>query len=140
AAIAMSNRFRPRHLNGSQSSAATEESKPEAKFRLRVIERGTDTGLAGAQVKAPYFYGGGVPERHEAVTDASGYAAIPKQDNPEREAGMNLFVSVEGYVPLCMGFGLKLPDTTYVMELDPAQTVTGTVVDEDGHPVPGVAM
>lgn len=122
-------------------SATAPEVQPEAKFVLQVVERGTGAGLAGARVKAAYFYAGGVGERHEMETDATGHAAIPQPNSSDRETGLNLFVCIEGYVPQCVGFGRRAPEKNmYLLELDTAQVVGGAVIDQSGQPVPGVAM
>ena len=123
--------------SGSSMSAVHEK----ARFILRVVDKETGAGLAGARVRAAYFYAGGVGERHELQTDNDGNAAIPHANVPGKNASLNVFVGIEGYVPKAISFGRPNDDLkNYLLELDPARSVGGTVVDESGLPVAGVTM
>jgi len=113
------------------------ETTGTVRLRLRVVDAETELGLAGAKVKAVYFYAGGVGEGHELMTDEYGNAAVPESDKPANH-GMNLFVSAEGYVPKSMQFNRS--DAEYTMRLDRGLTVSGTVVDEQGQSVEGVKI
>jgi RNA polymerase sigma factor (sigma-70 family) len=107
-------------------------------MRLQVVAGDTGQGLRGAEVQAAYYYAGGRGEGHELVTDSNGDAFIPKAKeggNP----GMNVFVSIAGYVPVAIGFGRVVP-SDYVLNLQPAALVAGVVVDEEGQPVSGVRL
>jgi RNA polymerase sigma factor (sigma-70 family) len=107
-------------------------------MRLQVVAGDTGQGLRGAEVQAAYFYAGGRGEGHELVTDSNGDVFIPKAKeggNP----GMNVFVSIAGYVPVSIGFGRVVP-SDYVLNLQPAALVAGVVVDEEGQPVSGVRL
>lgn len=124
----------------SSENAATAPSN-NTRFALRVKDRQTGMGLAGVNVRAAYFYAGGVGEGHELQTDAGGKADLPYPNSPERNAGLNVFVSLTGYVPKSIRFGeLTGPAEDYLLELDPALTVGGTVVDKTGWPVAGVTL
>lgn len=120
--------------------SASKQNRPPEKVRLmlRVLDAETGQGLANAKIQAVYFYAGGQPEGHNLVTDEIGSAAIPEareSGNP----GMNVFVSIEGYVPKAMAFGKSAP-AEYVLKLDPALTVGGSVIDEEGMPVADVRI
>jgi protocatechuate 3,4-dioxygenase beta subunit len=103
-----------------------------------VVDTETGLGLSGAQIRAAYFYAGGRGEGHNLVTDQNGEIGIP-EPNEGGNPGMNLFVSREGYVPNSLGFGKTVPPE-YVFKAEPAATAGGTVVDEQGTPVPGVRI
>jgi len=105
---------------------------------FRVIAEDTGQGLEGAQIRAAYFYAGGRGEGHNLVTDQSGVAAIPEA-REGGDPGMNVFVSVEGYVPVAFGFGKNAP-AEYVLRVEPAAVAAGIVVDEQGQPVPGARL
>lgn len=107
-------------------------------LRLQVVAGDTGEGLEGAEVRAAYFYAGGRGERHDLLTDRNGEALIPEAregGNP----GMNVFVSIPGYVPVAIGFG-KIAASEYVLKVEPAALVAGVVVDEEGRPVSGVRL
>lgn len=124
-----------------RSESIAPESQVNVRFVLRVVDKETGAGLAGARVRAPYFYAGGVGEPHELQTDYYGNAAIPQPNVPGKNAGLNVFVGLEGYVPKAMNFGRPSNDMKdYLLELDPALAVGGTVVDESSLPVAGVTM
>jgi RNA polymerase sigma factor (sigma-70 family) len=134
----------PRRLSrrvAATSESTAQESQDKARFVLRVVDKETGAGLAGAHVRAAYFYAGGVGERHELQTDNDGNAGIPQPNVPGKNAGLNVFVGIEGYVPKAIGFARPSNDMkNYLLELDPALAVGGTVVDESGRPVPDVTM
>jgi RNA polymerase sigma factor (sigma-70 family) len=110
----------------------------KVRLRLHVVDAATGASLSSATVRAAYFYAGGVPEGHNPPTDAAGTVAIPE---PEKtgDRGMNIFVAAEGYVPKCLSWHESTP-TNYTIKLDPALSVAGTVVDEQGQPVAGVKI
>lgn len=111
------------------------------RFILRAIDKETGFGLAGAKIKVAYFYVGGVGEGHTVHTDQDGDGPIPQPNHPEQDPGMNVFISIAGYVPKVIGsLGRQDTHKDYVMELEPAVAVGGIVVDEQGSPVAGVEM
>jgi RNA polymerase sigma factor (sigma-70 family) len=111
---------------------------PTPRFIVRVTDVNTGQGLPNAQIRAAYFYAGGRGEGHTLVTDGRGEAGIPKP-NEGGEPGMNLFVSVNGYVPKAMGFG-KTVAPEFIFKAEPAALASGVVVDEQGTPVAGVRL
>jgi len=124
-----------------RSESTASKSQEIVRFVMRVIDKETGAALAGARVGARYFYAGGVGERHQLQTDDDGNAAIPQPNVPGKNAGLNVFVAIEGYVPKAIVFGRPGSELKeYLLELDPALAVGGTVVDESGRPVPGVTM
>lgn len=132
----------PQRLFPKRAAAGSESTEPESKnvrFALRVVDRETGAGLAGARVRVGYFYAGGVGERHDLQTDNDGIVGIPHPNVPGKNAGLNVFVGIEGYVPKAIGFG-RNDMKDYLLELEPALAVGGTVVDESGLPVAGVTM
>jgi len=110
------------------------------RFILRAIDKETGFGLAGAKIRVAYFYVGGAGEGHTVHTDQEGNGPIPEPNHPEKEPGMNLFVSIAGYVPKVIGLRGQDTHKDYLMELEPAVAVGGTVVDEQGTPVAGVEV
>lgn len=116
------------------------EVQQPPRFILRAIDQATGLGLAGAKIKLAYFYVGGVGEGHTTQTDAAGNGPIPEPNQPEKEPGMNVFVSLAGYVPKCVNFRGTDSRKDYVLELEPALAVGGTVMDEQGLPVAGVEL
>ncbi len=120
-------------------SAAAEVQQP-ARFVLRVVNKEGGAGIAGARIRAAYFYAGGVGEGHSVQTDGDGNAPIPEPDHPEKSVGLNIFASLEGYVPLAVNLHGKEARSNFVLELEPALAVGGTVVDEQGLPVDGVEL
>jgi RNA polymerase sigma factor (sigma-70 family) len=105
-------------------------------MRFQVLASDTGHGLEGAEVRAAYFYAGGRGEGHNLLTDRNGETLIPEA-NEGGDPGMNVFVSIPGYVPVAIGFGKNAP-SEYVLKVDPAALVAGVVVDEEGQPVSGV--
>lgn len=135
----------PRRLFPKRTAVSPESPAPESqdkvRFVLRVVDKETGAGVAGARVRAAYFYAGGVGERHDLLSDADGNAGIPHPNVPGKNAHLNVFVGIEGYVPKAIGIGRPSEDMKdYLLELDPALAVGGTVVDENGLSVPGVTM
>ncbi|MBC8096794.1 MAG: sigma-70 family RNA polymerase sigma factor, partial [Akkermansiaceae bacterium] len=122
------------------NASSTSEVRKAARFILRVIEKTTGVGLAGAKVRAAYFYAGGVGEGHDTQTDSDGNAPVPESDHPEKKAGLNLFVSLEGYVPKAANLHGTEARSNHVFELEPAVAVGGIVVDELGAVVAGVKL
>jgi RNA polymerase sigma factor (sigma-70 family) len=127
----------PRAARGASSAPAVQ---PATRFILHVIDQGAGTGLPGAKVQAAYFYAGGVGEGHSLETDADGNAPIPEPDHAEKHVGLNFFVSLEGYVPKAVNLHGTDAREDYVLPLEPAVAVGGTVVDEQGWPVAGVEL
>lgn len=116
------------------------EIRDAARPMLRVIDKATGVGLAGAKIEAAYFYAGGVGEGHDFQTDADGYAPLPERKHPEKNAGANVFVRIEGYVPKVMNFHGSGTQSNFVLELESAVAAGGIVVDEQGLPVSGVEL
>jgi RNA polymerase sigma factor (sigma-70 family) len=117
-------------------TAADPSGVDNVRLYLHVVDSERGGGLAGARVSAAYFYAGGVPERHRLQTDEHGTVAVPEPEQAGAR-GMNIFVSAEGHVPKCLSWH-EASRTNYTMRLDPALTVGGRVVDEQGQPVGGV--
>ncbi len=110
------------------------------RMRLHVVAGDTGQGLRGAEVQAVYFYVGDGGEGHELLTDSNGDAFIPEAKE-RGEAGMNVFVSIAGYVPVAIGFGFGRDfPSEFVLNVQPAALVAGVVVDEEGQPVSGVRL
>lgn len=130
----------PMRFQRSSSDAPTASVSASEKIHLRLQVLAGETGqaLEGAEVRAAYFYAGGRGEGHNLLTDRNGEALIPEA-NEEGNPGMNVFVSIAGYVPVAIGFG-KNPPSEYVLKVDPAALVAGVVVDEEGQPVSGVRL
>jgi RNA polymerase sigma factor (sigma-70 family) len=120
------------------SFEADASDSDKIRLRLQVVDAETSAGLASASVNAVYFYAGGVPERHQPPTDRDGFVLIPKADKPG-DKGMNVFVAAEGHVPKCLMWD-ETSYTNYTIRLDPALSVAGTVIDEQGQPVAGVKL
>jgi len=121
------------------ASFEAEGSAPDkVRLQLHVVEAETGGGLASARVNAVYFYAGGASERHQPPADRDGIVLIPEADKPG-DRGMNVFVAAEGHVPKCLMWH-ETTNTNYTIRLDPALSVAGTVVDEQGQPVAGVKL
>ncbi len=127
---------------GERSSAgvftASVLASEKIRMRLQVVAGDTGQGLRGAEVQATYFHPGNRGEGHDLLTDSNGHAFIPEAKE-RGEAGMNVFVSIAGYVPVAIGFGRVFP-SEFVLNLQPAALVAGVVVDEEGQPVSGVRL
>ena len=108
------------------------------RIRFYVVDSETGRGLEGAQVNAYYFGVGGQGEGHELVTDNTGYAPIPDRDDLSKNTGPNVFVKAKGYVPKAVGF--RSAAAEYTLKLDPAMTVGGRVIDDQGQPVASAAV
>ncbi len=131
---------KPVNFQRTSSFAPTLSDSVSEKIRMRLQVLTGDTGqrLEGATVRAAYFYAGGRGERHELLTDQFGVAAIPEA-NEGGDPGMNVFVSIPGFVPVAIGLGRNAP-AEYVLKIEPAALVAGVVVDEEGQPVSGVIL
>jgi uncharacterized GH25 family protein len=105
---------------------------------LTLLNSETGRPIPEARVSIAYFHAGGVAERHNALSDADGRAWVPFSSQ-ERSAGANILVTADGYVPKVISCGEPFPEF-YEMQLDPAFTFAGLVVDEDGQPVPNVTV
>lgn len=127
-------------LNVTAARSLATEAPETNGLILRVVDGATGVGLADARILAAYFYAGGVGERHELQTGADGSALIPNQNHPERRAGLNLFVSLAGFVPKAANLHGMEVRTNYTFELESAVTVGGVVVDELGLPVADVEL
>jgi RNA polymerase sigma factor (sigma-70 family) len=110
----------------------------KVRLQLHVVDAETGGGLASARVNAVYFYAGGVSERHQPPADRDGIVLIPEADKPGAK-GMNIFVAAEGHVPKCLSWR-ETTHTNHTIRLDPALSVGGTVVDEQGQPAPDVKI
>jgi protocatechuate 3,4-dioxygenase beta subunit len=129
---------------GERSSAAVFTASALAsekiRMRLQVVAGDTGQGLRGAEVQAVYFHPGNRGEGHELLTDSNGDAFIPEAKE-QGKAGMNVFVSIAGYVPVAIGFGFgRVFPSEFVLNVQPAALVSGVVVDEEGQPVSGVRL
>jgi len=109
-----------------------------ARLALQIIDAETGQALPNTRVVAAYFYAGGVPERHALRTDAHGRADIP-EPNRDQDQGMNVFISAEFHVPICLTWHARNP-AQRTIKLAPALAIGGTVVDEDHQPVPDAAV
>jgi len=129
-------------LANRKPGAATLLSDPASpqpiRLLFRVVDAESTQPIPGAQIRAAYFYPGGRGEGHNLVTDQSGIASVPEPNEGGRP-GMNLFVSVAGYVPKAMGFGPNAP-SEYLFKAERAVLVAGSVVDQSGAPVPDVRL
>jgi RNA polymerase sigma factor (sigma-70 family) len=101
---------------------------------VTVLDSENDQPIAHAHLRTAYFYDGGVGEGHHSVTRNDGAAPVPF---PKRDGtwGANLFVTAAGYVPKSMQWRNENFPETYTINLDPALTFAGWVVDEEGRPV-----
>ena len=118
---------------------ATPPLKP-VKLLLQVLDSATGDGLASVKVRAAYFGVGGLGEGHDLVTDSAGTAAIREPNDPTKNRGLNVFVAAEAHVPKAVSFYPGAVPAEYTIKLDPAMTVAGRVVDEQGLPVDGVKI
>jgi RNA polymerase sigma factor (sigma-70 family) len=110
------------------------------KMLFHVVDAETGEPLAGTRIQAAFFGRGGSGEGHDVLTDNNGVGAIPEPDDATKNRGMNVFVVKEGHVPKVVGFSNSGMPADYMMKLDPAMTVGGMVVDEQGQPVAGVKI
>lgn len=115
-------------------------SSPEAaRLTLQIIDSETREELPDTKVVAVYFYAGGVSEGHSLRTDLNGRIGIPEPNRPEAKEGMNVYISAEFHVPICLSWHERNP-TNRTIKLDPALTISGVVVDDAHQPVPNVAI
>jgi RNA polymerase sigma factor (sigma-70 family) len=105
---------------------------------LHVLDSETGVGLPQTWIKY-IFFGKKNGESHYIWTDENGDARILQPDNPLNTVGPNVFVTAEGHVPTAISFR-SIPTNEYTVRLDPAMTVSGIVVDEQGLPVSDVAI
>jgi RNA polymerase sigma factor (sigma-70 family) len=111
----------------------------DVRLIFRVVDAISGDGLAGVSVRAAYFYAGGRGVAHEQSTGPDGRVVIPEPLEPN-DRGMNVFARVEGYVPKVVGFFGQSWPVEYVLPLERARVLSGTVVDEDGWPVSDVQI
>lgn len=109
------------------------------KIQFHVLDADTGAGLGQTKIRFVYFGAGGQGEGHETVTDDKGGAAITEPDDPSKNWGPNVFVTAEGHVPKAVSFRTT-PPAEYTIKLESATTASGTVIDEQGAPVPGVSI
>lgn len=105
---------------------------------LAVHDATTRAPIPGAKLHMAYFYAGGQGEVHKGISNAAGEIPIPFP-NKEGDHGANIFITAEGYVPKVIGWRDVFP-ARYEMELDPAFTFSGHVVDEQGIPLGNVKI
>ena len=110
------------------------------KMVFHVVDAETGEGLANTKIKIVWFGAGGNAVDHELLTDDTGTAAIPESDDQTKNRGPNVFVTAEGHVPKVVTFQDGAIPANYIVKLDPAMTVGGLVVDEQGLPVAGVTI
>jgi len=125
---------------GQAVAPAVEEAEHEARLHLEVVDAQSGAGLAGARIQANYFHPGGHMEGLELVTDDAGRLAIPPSKESPDPSGFNLFVTATGHLPKVASWRQGAVPKSHRMALDLALTVTGTVVDDEGVPVPGVTI
>jgi RNA polymerase sigma factor (sigma-70 family) len=110
------------------------------KVWFRVLDAETGAGLPQTKIQYVFFGPGGEGEPHDVLTDSNGEAPLQEPDDPTKGQGPNVFVTSEGHVPKVVGFHSGAVPTDYTIRLDPAMTVSGLVVDEQGQPVAGVKI
>ena len=119
-----------------------------AKILLHVLDSETGFGLPQTAIKY-IFFGRKAPgesrytstgESHYISTDQNGDAQILEPDDATKTDGPNVFVTAEGHVPKAVTFRTAPTNDEYTVRLDPAMTVGGMVVDEQGSPVGDVAI
>ena len=106
------------------------------KLLFRVVDAETGEGLANTKIQAAYFAAGGAGSGHDFLTDNKGVAVIPEPDDQV----MNVFVVAEGHVPKVVMFHGEGTPAEYTIQLEPAMTAGGMVLDEQGLPVRGVKI
>src|SRR6185437_16168563 len=100
----------------------------------------TSNGLPQTKIKYIFFGKKSPGESHYIWTDGNGDARILEPDNPSNTVGPNAFVTADYHVPKAIVFQVPPTNGEYTVRLDPAMTVGGIVVDEQGVPVPDVAI
>jgi RNA polymerase sigma factor (sigma-70 family) len=128
-----------REPNGRFNPSAPTVAK-SVKTSFHVLDADTGLGLAQAQLHFAFFGPGGEEESHAILTDNNGDAPIQEPDDSTKNGGPNVFVTAEGHVPKVVGFHGGAVPADYTIRLDPAMTVGGMVVDEQGLPVAGVKI
>jgi RNA polymerase sigma factor (sigma-70 family) len=127
-----------RETNGFNPSAPL--TTKALKTLFHVLDADTGLGLAQAQLHFAFFGPGGEGESHDILTDNNGDAPIQEPDDSTKNGGPNVFVTADGHVPKVVGFHSGAVPADYTIRLDPAMTVGGMVVDEQGLPVAGVKI
>jgi len=115
-------------------------STKAVKIEFHVLDAETGAGLVNTKIHYAFFGAGGQGEGHETLTDANGDAPILEPDDPSKNSGPNVFVTAEGHVPKAVGFHAGSVPAGYTIRLDPAMTVGGVIVDEEGLPVAAVQI
>jgi len=101
----------------------------------------SETGIGVPQTRIKYiFFGHKGGESHYIWTDGNGDARILEPDNPKNNVGPNAFVSADNHVPKAIVFQVPPTNGEYTVRLDPAMTVGGMIVDEQGFPVSDVGI
>lgn len=121
------------------SPIAPDESITGEPLTVLVVDAQNNKPIAGAHISGPYWGPGGVTAgRLRATTTADGLAEFPPL-NPSRDGSVNLFVTAPNYVPICFRWKTKTAPS-FTAPLDPAQTVAGIILDEQGAPVSGATI
>jgi RNA polymerase sigma factor (sigma-70 family) len=115
-----------------------EQPVEKTKILLHVLDSETGIGLPEAWIKY-IFFGKKGGESHYIWTDGNGDARILEPDDATKNTGPNVFVAADNHVPKAIMFN-SIPTNEYTLRLDPALTIGGTVVDEQGFPVSAVAI
>ena len=117
-----------------------DEPVQKTKILLHVLDSETSNGLPQTKIKYIFFGKKSPGESHYIWTDGNGDARILEPDNPSNTVGPNAFVTADYHVPKAIVFQVPPTNGEYTVRLDPAMTVGGIVVDEQGVPVPDVAI
>ncbi len=110
------------------------------KILFHVLDRETGVALANTRIRYVFFGPGGEGESHEILTDIGGNAPIQEPDDPSKNSGPNVFLTAEAHVPKVVGFPGRETPTEYTIQLDPAITASGVVVDEQESAIAGVQI
>ncbi len=98
-----------------------------------VVTDGTGRGIPGASVG----FGDGFPD--VVTTGADGSFRLPRYKMPYATPRF-VYASAPGFVRGWTPYATRAPTEPHHIALSPARVLVGTVSDEDGRPLPGVAV
>jgi RNA polymerase sigma factor (sigma-70 family) len=133
-----------RPLSDSKTSAAGDATAPTNsaghKLSLLIVRAENQQPISGAHVAADGAGGKGLKRVFDGYTDSKGAIDIQV---PPQGATMNVYVAADGRVPIVMQWWdheFNVPVLSHTVSLETGKTVSGTVLDEYGSPIPGAKV
>jgi hypothetical protein len=137
-AAAVQSQSNTKAVGVSDATAATNSAGHT--LSLLIVRAEDQQPVPGAHVAADGAAGRGLKRVFDGYSDAKGLFDIHV---PPQGATMNVYVAADGRVPIVMQWRdheFNVPVLSHTVSLETGKTVSGTILDEYGSPIPGARI